>query len=160
MGGSRKATARGYKAAARLRRAAGKKSQKTVRVLLTLDVLCGTMYLKEAQYMNLDDWKSQIKRGTLEFCILLMIRQKPVYGYEIIQTLEHYPILAAKENTIYPLLRRLLKEEYISSYWQESAEGLPPRKYYSITDKGQDYLAAMSTEWEHLLDAINQVKGE
>lgn len=110
--------------------------------------------------MNLDDWKSQIKRGTLEFCILLMIRQKPAYGYEIIQTLEHYPILAAKENTIYPLLRRLLKEEYISSCWQESAEGLPPRKYYSITGKGRDYLDAMSAEWEHLLDAINQVKGE
>lgn len=53
-----------------------------------------------------------------------------------------------------------MKEEYISSYWQESAEGLPPRKYYSITPKGQEYLAAMSTEWEHLLEAINQVKGE
>lgn len=118
------------------------------------------MYIQEVRYMNLDDWKSQIKRGTLEFCILLMIRQKPAYGYEIIQTLEHYPILAAKENTIYPLLRRLLKEEYISSCWQESAEGLPPRKYYAITGKGQDYLDAMSAEWEHLLDAINQVKGE
>lgn len=110
--------------------------------------------------MNLDDWKSQIKRGTLEFCILLMIRTKPMYGYEIIQTLEQYPILAAKENTIYPLLRRLLKEGYISSSWQESAEGLPPRKYYSMTEQGRDYLAAMSAEWGHLLDAISQVKGE
>ena len=110
--------------------------------------------------MNLDDWKSQIKRGTLEFCILLMIRQKPVYGYEIIHRLEQYPILAAKENTIYPLLRRLLKEGYISSCWQESAEGLPPRKYYSMTDKGREYLDAMSTEWDHLLAAIRQVKGE
>ena len=52
--------------------------------------------------MNIDDWKSQIKRGTLEFCILLMIKQRPSYGYEIISTLEKYPILAAKENTIYP----------------------------------------------------------
>ena len=60
--------------------------------------------------MNMDDWKSQIKRGTLEFCILLMIRRRPSYGYEIITELERYPILAAKENTIYPLLRRLLKE--------------------------------------------------
>jgi len=34
--------------------------------------------------MNIDDWKSQIKRGTLEFCILLMIKQRPSYGYEII----------------------------------------------------------------------------
>ena len=72
--------------------------------------------------MNIDDWKSQIKRGTLEFCILLMIKQRPSYGYEIISTLEKYPILAAKENTIYPLLRRLMKEDYISSSWQESTE--------------------------------------
>lgn len=110
--------------------------------------------------MNLEDWKSQIKRGTLEFCVLLMIRQQPSYGYEIISALEKYPILAAKENTIYPLLRRLLKEDYISSFWQESTEGLPPRKYYSITDKGREYLSAMSEEWDHLLAAINEIKGE
>ena len=110
--------------------------------------------------MNLEDWKSQIKRGTLEFCVLLMIRQQPYYGYEIISALEKYPILAAKENTIYPLLRRLLKEDYISSFWQESTEGLPPRKYYSITDKGREYLSAMLEEWDHLLAAINEIKGE
>ena len=102
--------------------------------------------------MNIDDWKSQIKRGTLEFCILLMIKQRPSYGYEIISTLEKYPILAAKENTIYPLLRRLMKEDYVSSSWQESAEGLPPRKYYSITDKGLEYISAMSKEWNNLLN--------
>ena len=109
--------------------------------------------------MNIDDWKTQIKRGTLEFCILLMIRQKPSYGYEIISTLESYPILAAKENTIYPLLRRLLKEGHISSTWQESAEGLPPRKYYALTDQGQEYLAAMGEEWNNLLTAIEALAG-
>ena len=110
--------------------------------------------------MNIDDWKSQIKRGTLEFCILLMIKQRPSYGYEIISTLEKYPILAAKENTIYPLLRRLMKEDYVSSSWQESVEGLPPRKYYSITDKGLEYISAMSKEWNNLLNAINEIKDD
>ncbi len=110
--------------------------------------------------MNIDDWKSQIKRGTLEFCILLLIKQQSSYGYEIISTLDRYPIIAAKENTIYPLLRRLLKEGYISSSWQEGTEGLPPRKYYSLTDKGQEYIAAMSIEWENLLNAVNEIKGE
>lgn len=109
--------------------------------------------------MNLDDWKSQIKRGTLEFCILLMIRRQPSYGYEIISTLEQYPLLAAKENTIYPLLRRLLKEGWISSTWQESTEGLPPRKYYSLTAAGQEYLEAMSKEWSDLLAAVQEIKG-
>ena len=110
--------------------------------------------------MNIEDWKSQIKRGTLEFCILLMIKQKPTYGYEIISTLEKYPILSVKENTIYPLLRRLQKEELIKSSWQEGVEGLPPRKYYSITDKGHECIAAMSNEWANLLNAITEIKGE
>ena len=127
---------------------------------LKADILCGTMYLLEVQCMNIDDWKSQIKRGTLEFCILLMIKQRPSYGYEIISTLEKYPILAAKENTIYPLLRRLMKEDYVSSSWQESVEGLPPRKYYSVTDKGLEYISAMSKEWNNLLNALDEIKGE
>lgn len=109
--------------------------------------------------MNVEDWKSQIKRGTLDFCILLLIKQRPYYGYEIISMLEQYPIVAAKENTIYPLLRRLLNEEYISSSWQESTEGLPPRKYYTITEKGNEYLNAMSLEWDNLLTAISEIKG-
>lgn len=104
--------------------------------------------------MNIEDWKSQIKRGTLEFCILLMIKQKPTYGYEIISTLEKYPILAARENTIYSLLRRLQKEEFIISSWQEGVEGLPPRKYYSITNKGLEYIAMMSQEWNNLLETV------
>ena len=110
--------------------------------------------------MNLEDWKSQIKRGTLAYCILLMIRKKARYGYEIISELESSPVLAAKESTIYPLLRRLLKEGMLSSAWRESAEGLPPRKYYTITDKGRAYLAAMKAEWGSLLLAIEEIEGE
>ncbi len=110
--------------------------------------------------MNIDDWKSQIKRGTLELCILQMIRRQPTYGYEIISTLERYPILAAKENKSYPLLRRRLREVDISSSWRESAEGLPPRKYYAITEQGRACLAAMSAEWDGLLRAMQELKGE
>ena len=98
--------------------------------------------------MNIDDWRSQIKRGTLEFCVLLMIAQKERYGYELIARLEKRPILAARESTIYPLLRRLLKE------------GLPPRKYYTITAAGRDYLSAMEGEWAELLSAIDELKEE
>lgn len=107
---------------------------------------------------SIDEWRAQIKRGTLEFCILLMIGQRPCYGYDLISRLEKWPILTARESTIYPLLRRLLKEEYLSSFWQDTAEGLPPRKYYAITDKGKEYLGAMSREWENLLSAIAEIK--
>ena len=77
-----------------------------------------------------------------------------------LSALERYPILAAKENTIYPLLRRLQREGYISSFWRESAEGLPPRKYYAITEQGRACLAAMSAEWDGLLRAMQELKGE
>lgn len=110
--------------------------------------------------MNLDKWKSQIARGTLEYCILLMLSQKTCYGYEILQELNKYPMLASTESTVYPLLRRLLKENYLESVWKDSAEGLPPRKYYSLTPQGQEYIKLMSREWENLLQAIASLKGE
>lgn len=110
--------------------------------------------------MKIDEWKSQIKRGTLEYCILLLIQNKTSYGYEIITKLEKYPIIAAKENTVYPLLRRLLKEGYITSCWKEGTEGLPPRKYYSITDYGKEYIREMSVEWQNLVHGVNSLKGE
>lgn len=110
--------------------------------------------------MDINEWRSQLKRGTLEFSILLMIAQGERYGYEIISRLEKNPILAAKESTVYPLLRRLLKEGVLTSAWRDSAEGLPPRKYYTITEAGRRYLAAMEGEWDSLLSAMKEIKGE
>ena len=92
--------------------------------------------------------------------VLLMLNKKVYYGYEILQELSKYPIIASTESTVYPLLRRLQKENYLQSTWQESAEGLPPRKYYSLTPEGKEYLDAMSNEWENLLKAMSDLKGE
>lgn len=108
--------------------------------------------------MNLDKWKSQIIRGTLEYCILLMLNQKTCYGYEILQKLSAYPVIASTESTVYPLLRRLQKEGCLQSAWQDSAEGLPPRKYYSLTPEGRTCLQAMNDEWQNLLSAMSELK--
>lgn len=69
-------------------------------------------------------------------------------------------MIASTESTVYPLLRRLQKENYLQSTWQESAEGLPPRKYYSLTPEGKEYLEAMNHEWKNLLCAMSDLKGE
>ena len=53
-----------------------------------------------------------------------------------------------------------MKEGFVSSSWRESVEGLPPRKYYAITEKGLEYISSMSEEWDNLLSAINELKGE
>ncbi len=67
--------------------------------------------------MNLDKWKSQIVRGTLEYCILLMLKKKTCYGYEILQELSKYPIIS-QPKVPYPLLRRLQKEGFLQSTWK------------------------------------------
>lgn len=105
--------------------------------------------------MNIDEWKSQLKRGILEYCILLLIRSRSYYGYEIISEISQWGIISAKESTVYPLLRRLQKEDYLKSIWQDSVEGLPPRKYYALTEKGREYLELMADEWEDLVKVIS-----
>ena len=66
--------------------------------------------------------------------------------------------MCSSDLTIYPLLRRLLKDGLLASSWRDSSEGLPPRKYYTITDAGREYLAAMEAEWSGLLQAIDEIK--
>ena len=127
---------------------------------MTLHILCSTIYLVKEGIMNIEKWKSQILRGTLEYCVLLLLRQTPRYGYEILQELNAYPFISSTESTIYPLLRRLEKEGYLYSFWRDSAEGLPPRKYYALTEEGQQYLNILSKEWNNLSNIISALKGE
>ena len=108
--------------------------------------------------MNIADWAKQLKKGSLEYCILLLIKEKPCYGYEIMNELSAWPIISSKESTIYPLLKRLEKDGSVETSWEPSAEGLPPRKYYSINETGMKYLEEMSQEWNNLSSAINQIR--
>lgn len=105
-----------------------------------------------------EEWVSQIKRGTLEFVIMSLIQNKDRYGYDVIQTLDNYPMLKTKESTIYPLLRRLLKNGYLESYWQNMGEGIPARKYYKITELGISYLNQLNDDWEILVQNINELR--
>jgi PadR family transcriptional regulator, regulatory protein PadR len=101
------------------------------------------------------EWSSQIRRGTLELCILALIASKPRYGYELVRALERWEPLATTEGTLYPLLRRLQREGKIDASWQESAAG-PPRKYYRLTPHGRDLLERMTADWTELSEAVRQ----
>ncbi len=94
----------------------------------------------------------QFKKGALELCVLVLLDHKDRYGYELAQ--EVTKRIEISEGTMYPLLRRLTKELYTSTYLQESAEG-PPRKYYRLTDKGKTYLNELSAEWMQFTEAVN-----
>ena len=91
--------------------------------------------------------KSQFFRGTLEGCILKIIRDEEVYGYEIDQErLKKYGVNEVSEGTIYPLLLRLEKNGFVDSVKKESAFG-PKRKYYRLSSLGKDELKNFYDSW-------------
>lgn len=108
--------------------------------------------------MERAEWLSQVRRGILEYSILLLISNKSMYGYELITLLNTWEILSTTEGTMYPLLRRLEKENLITSTWKESALGIPPRKYYDVTEEGHETLKMMNETWDTLLTSIIQIK--
>ena len=98
----------------------------------------------------------QFKKGVLELCVLVVLCRKDYYGYELVQTISKSVDIA--EGTVYPLLRRLTKEGYFTTYIQESAEG-PARKYYQITQKGREYQALLLEEWNRFINGVNSLIG-
>ena len=99
------------------------------------------------------DWTSQLRRGVLELCVLRVLRDEPEYGYAIVTALDDLGPLAAGENTIYPLLRRLKGERYLDTYPAESPTG-PPRQYYRITARGRQRLTALEKAWSEMAKAV------
>lgn len=99
---------------------------------------------------------SQMLKGTLECCILKIISRKETYGYEIAENLKEYGFSQIAEGTIYPLLLRLEKNDYIHAIYRESPVG-PKRKYFSITIKGQSELATFYQSWKELSYAIDNL---
>jgi PadR family transcriptional regulator PadR len=101
------------------------------------------------------EWTSQLRRGVLELCILRLLVDSPNYGYEIVTTLDRLGPLAAGENTVYPLLRRLKTDGLLETFMQESPTG-PPRQYYRATSRGRDRLVMIEREWMAMTDAVER----
>lgn len=78
--------------------------------------------------MNVDNVKSQMRKGMLEYCVLLLLGEGEFYASDIIARLREANLLVV-EGTLYPLLTRLKKEGMVNYQWRESTQG-PPRKYY------------------------------
>lgn len=99
---------------------------------------------------------SQMLKGILEGCILKIIGQKEIYGYEMNLKLKEYGISTVSDGTIYPLLLKLQKQGLIVGEMRSSDEG-PMRKYYSLTDKGRLQLEIFEKEWEVLSNSVNNI---
>lgn len=96
----------------------------------------------------------QLKKGSLTMIVLSFIGNKKQYGYQLAQNVSNYIEIA--EGTLYPLLRRLVKEKYLTTTLEESTEG-PARKYYELTEAGTKHLETLITEWREYTKAVEKI---
>ena len=106
--------------------------------------------------MNIENTQAQMRKGILEYGILLIIARNDAYVQDIINKLRASKMLVV-EGTVYPLLTRLKNTGLLAYRWEESTQG-PPRKYYNINEQGRQFLQALETSWEELTTAIEILK--
>jgi len=103
---------------------------------------------------NTEKARSQMRKGVLEYCILSIIKNNEAYASDILDRLKEADLIVV-EGTLYPLLTRLKNEGLLAYRWEESTSG-PPRKYYGLTNEGQDFLTALDTAWTELVAAVSR----
>lgn len=106
--------------------------------------------------MNIENTQAQMRKGILEYCILLIIARQNAYVQDIISQLKACRMLVV-EGTVYPLLTRLKNSGLLAYHWEESPQG-PPRKYYNITESGRHCLQTLETSWDELTQAITSLR--
>lgn len=108
--------------------------------------------------MNNSNTSTQMRKGIIEFSVLLLLSRGRIYPTEVIQMLEEAG-LSLKEATVYTVLNRLKKEEKVSYEWVESVKG-PPRKYFRITPQGMEALKEASESWQQIEYTINYLRNK
>ncbi len=105
---------------------------------------------------NVDNVRSQMRKGVLEYCILSILDKQEAYASSIIETLKSAGLIVV-EGTLYPLLIRLKNQGSLTYRWEESPQG-PPRKYYCISEDGRSLLGVMDASWDELVETIKTLK--
>ena len=106
--------------------------------------------------MKIENAKAQMRKGVLEYCILTVLNEKPLYAINIMEGLKESKMIVV-EGTLYPLLTRLKNDGLLTYRWEESTQG-PPRKYYELTEKGRLFLDELECSWSELVTAVGKVK--
>lgn len=103
-----------------------------------------------------DNVKAQMRKGILDYCILAILSQGDSYAPKIIAELKEAEMIVV-EGTLYPILTRQKNAGLLTYRWEESPQG-PPRKYYTLTEKGQEYLRSLDAAWEELVVQIRRIR--
>ena len=106
--------------------------------------------------MNVDNTKSQMRKGMLDYCIMLLLHRQPSYANDIIAQLKDAKMIIV-EGTLYPLLTRLKNEKLLKYEWKESTQG-PPRKYYALTMDGEEALRQLDQSWDEIAYTVNVLR--
>ena len=123
--------------------------------LYNLNLYILSIYKESSTTMNIDNLKSQMRKGMLEFCVLLLLKQGDAYASEIITRMKEARLIVM-EGTLYPLLTRLKNDGLLTYRWEESPSG-PPRKYYSITPVGEEFLNQLNESWNEITHTVNHL---
>lgn len=113
----------------------------------------------EQKAFDFENWTTQLRKGFLELCILNLLAQGELYGYDLIKQLTKIRGLVVTEGTIYPLLSRLRKTGLLATRLQESASG-PARKYYHLTQAGLETRELMNMYWDELGVGVKMLMAE
>lgn len=103
----------------------------------------------------IENIKSQMRKGILEYCILVIISRKESYATDILDILRKADLLVV-EGTVYPLLTRMKNNGLLDYRWEESAGG-PPRKYFRLTSEGHHLLEQLDAEWQSISTSIDAI---
>lgn len=103
-----------------------------------------------------DNVKAQMRKGILEYCILAIISREDSYAPKIIAELKQAEMIVV-EGTLYPILTRQKNAGLLTYRWEESPQG-PPRKYYTLTEKGRQALQTLDTAWNELVEQIGMIR--
>ena len=106
--------------------------------------------------LNAENIKAQMRKGVLEYCILSILRKGDSYVSPLIAELKAAKMIVV-EGTLYPLLIRQKNQGLLSYRWEESPSG-PPRKYYSLTEKGRKALELMDEAWGDVIKTVELIK--
>ncbi|RYU77712.1 PadR family transcriptional regulator [Hymenobacter persicinus] len=106
--------------------------------------------------MTVENTQVQMRKGILEFCILEIIARGEVYASDMLDELTAARMIVV-EGTLYPLLTRLKNAGLLDYTWKESTSG-PPRKYYTLTEVGQEFLHQLRLTWEEVSDSIRIIR--
>ncbi len=108
---------------------------------------------------DVEKWLKEIKKGATRYSILTILCDSDMYGYELRHEFEVRTkgVMTLTEGNTYPTLHKMESESLVTSYWKDSDEGLPARKYYHITDKGKTLLYEMMFEWNKYVQAISNL---